>query len=197
MPHLPEIPQYITFSNVEYIAEGTHAVVYKVRATGKEQHTRCLKLYHQHWDTPYNLESTAFAYLERAGVEKVIPKVYGYGFRPRSEWGLDCSQGEADTLHHGILMEWIEDAEVLSEKNVTIDLAVNFIRGLILIHNAGILHSDTFAHNMLVVPSKKRSVWIDFSCAELGAEPFYDQEAWGAAGISIRMVITHCYRYFC
>jgi serine/threonine protein kinase len=190
IPLLPEIPSYITFSDVEYVAEGTHAVIYKVLATGKEQHTRCLKLFRENWDTPYILESTAYAYLNRSGVEKFIPKVYGCGLRPLSGWGLHSITGEEESLHHAIVMEWIEDAEMLSEKNITVDLTVNFIHGLIHIHDAGVLHSDTFAQNMLVVPSKKRSVWIDFSCAKIGAELYYDQEIGGVASLSMGMLVN-------
>lgn len=164
-------------------------------ATGKEKHTRCLKLFRENWDTPYYLETTAYSYLGRAGVETVIPKVYGCGYRSRSGWGFASSEAEDQVRHRGLLIEWIDNAEALSEQNITIDLAANFIRGLIRIHNAGILHYDTFAHNMLVVPSKKRSVWIDFSCAQMESEAFHDQEIWGVAGSVIGMVISPFYSF--
>ena len=116
--------------------------------------------------------------------------MYGCGFRSGSGWGLEYTPGELESSYNGILMEWIEGAEELSEDNITLDLAANFIRGLARIHSAGVLHADTFTRNMSVVPSKKRSVWLDFSCAAIGAEAHHNEELWGAAGIAIGLVLA-------
>jgi len=187
-PPLPKIPPGVTFSNFEYIAEGTHAVIYKVTAQKDDRKaTRCLKIYQQGWDTPYYLETTAYAYLRRAQVEEFVPKFYGYDFRNPSDWGLHGATDVNEEPVYGILLEWLDGAEQLSEQNMDSAVVIDFIRGIIQIHNAGILHNDIFERNMLVLPSK-RSVWVDFSCAKMGREDIHDQEASALAGFAIETV---------
>jgi predicted Ser/Thr protein kinase len=191
-PPLPKIPPGVTFSNFQYIAEGTHAVIYKVTVRkDKRKATRCLKIYHQGWDTPYYLETTAYAYLRRAQVEEFVPKFYGYDFRKPSNWGLQAATAEDEEPLYGILLEWLDGAKQLSEQNMDSAVVIDFMRGLTQIHNAGILHNDIFECNMLVLPSK-RSVWIDFSCAKMGREDIHDQEALALAGFAIETVRNHC-----
>ena len=190
---LPEIASDMMFPKSEFISEGAHAFIYKVLATSRnEQNIRCLKIFRKGWDSPYLLETTAYAYLRQAGVESFVPEFFGWALRTQSDWGLPCVPDEGEGQYYGILIEWVEGAEPLSEKNINSGLAVNFIRGLNRIHSAGVLHNDTFIRNMLVVPSTKRSVWIDFSCAKIGMdEDYQDQEMWGAAGTVVRMVSDH------
>jgi len=188
-PPLRRIPSGVTFSDSEYIGEGTHSVVYKVTARkDQKEYTRCLKIFQKGWDTPYILETAAYAYLRTARVEEFIPKFYGYDLRTPSQWGLDRIMGEEDGEFYGIVVEWIEGGEQLSERNITLELVVNFICGLIKIHNAGVFHNDPSEQNMLVVPSTKRSVWIDFSCALIGSQRYHQGEMEGVAGFAIGMV---------
>ena len=153
------------------------------------QYIRCLKIYQKDWDTPYMLETNAYAYLRRAGVKEYVPKFYGYDQRTPAQWGLPSIMGHTDGEFYGILLEQLEGAIQLSEKNVTLDNVVDFIAGVARIHSAGILHNDIFDRNMLYIPEAKRSVWIDFSCAQIGYdEDYYDQELQGVAGFSIEYV---------
>lgn len=179
------------------MSEGTHAFIYRVVASNAlGRGVRCLKIYRKDWLTPFNLETTAYAYLQRADLEDYIPKVYGWGARTAGAWGLNDLENEVVALdartsktgYYGILMEWIEGAEHVSEKNITIGLAVRFAHGLAQIHNAGVLHFDTFDRNMLVVPRMRRAVWIDFSCAQLGEEEHHKGEFYGGAGSAIEYV---------
>lgn len=166
--------------------------MYKVVAQrDTKPYIRCLKLFRKGWDTPYFLETTAYAYLRLARVEDFVPKFYGYDSRTPSQWGLDTIFGEKDGMFYGILLEWLEGAERLSSQNMTLDNVVDFIRGLAQIHNAGILHNDIFERNMLVIPATKRAVWVDFSCSKMGAEDYHDQETEAMAGFAVGEV-TAC-----
>ena len=137
------------------------------------------------------LETNAYAYLRRAGVEQYVPKFHGYDRRTPAQWGLPSIMGHTDGEFYGILLEWLEGGVQLSEENVTLDNVVDFITGIARIHNAGILHNDVFERNMIFIPETKRSVWIDFSCSQLGYdEDYYDQELEGVAGFSIEHVIA-------
>jgi hypothetical protein len=187
---LLQIPSDIVFSDHEYIAEGTHSVIYRVQVAGNtfDGHTHCLKVFRKDWMTPYNLETTAYAYLVDAGVKQCIPKVYGWGVRTMSGWGLEHFSGDDTARYCAILIEWIDGAQHLSEENVTIDNAVSFVNGLAQIHNAGVLHYDTFPRNMLVVPGTTRGVWVDFSCSHIGQEEHHDSEMYSGGGIAIRYV---------
>ena len=168
---LPELQPQIVFSEFEFVAEGTHSFVYKVLASDESRRdVRCLKLFRKDWMTPFNLETTAYAFLQDANLKDYIPKVYGQGKRTVSEWGLENIAGDKEGEYYGIIMEWIEGAERLSETNVTVGGAIALVNGLAQIHNAGVLHFDTFPRNMLVVPGTERAVWIDFSCAQSGEE---------------------------
>ena len=174
---------------MRFIAEGTHSFIFKcIAQDGSQSNTRCLKLFREGWMTPYNLETTAYAYLVHARVEYYIPKVYGVGLRSVSGWGLADIWGESEDQYYGILMEWLEGAQQLSEDNVTIDHAICLAIGLSKIHDAGVLHWDTFPRNILVIPGSKRGVWIDFSCAQIGEERVHDKEMYIGGGLAIEMV---------
>lgn len=139
--------------------------------------------------TPFNLETTAYAILEAAGIEEYIPYVHGWAKRSPVGWGLSSIDGDAEGEYYGILMEWLEGAEQLSIKNVTIDNAITLTNGLSKIHEAGILHFDTFERNMLVIPGTIRGIWIDFSCAQVGNERYHEQEMYSGGAIPIELVI--------
>jgi hypothetical protein len=134
------------------------------------------------------LETTAYAYLQHSGLQYYVPTIYGWGVRTVSDWGLERIDGDEEGEYYGILMEWIAGAEQLSETNVTIGNTINLVHGLTKIHYAGILHFDTFPRNMLVVPGTERGVWVDFSCAQLGAEEHHDDELNAGGGIAVRYV---------
>ena len=152
----------------------------------------CLKLFHGDAMTPYNLESTAYAFLEHAGVDYYIPEVYGVGKRTHSGWGIENDLSENE--YYGILMEWLEGAERLNSQNVTFDHAITLVRGLSKIHDAGVLHFDTFERNILVIPGSKRAVWIDFSCAQTEhlMELSFPQETYMGGGLPLYHVSTPC-----
>jgi predicted Ser/Thr protein kinase len=137
--------------------------------------------------TPFNLEKTAYEYLRAAEVEGCIPHVYGYGCRTLSAWGLP-STPDRDGLYNAIVMEWIENAEQLSANNVNLDNACRLLKGLSKIHEAGVLHYDTFRRNLLVVPGTNRVLWIDFSCAHINEEKSHPVEMQGAAGVILEVV---------
>jgi serine/threonine protein kinase len=139
--------------------------------------------------TPYNREATAYAYLLHADVRSYIPKVYGTAKRTVSGWGLDHIDGDNEGEYYGILMEWIEGSEQLTEANITIDLAVCLVNGLARIHEAGVLHDDTYERNILVVPGTSRGVWIDFSCSQVElVDEYLNEEMYIGGAIPIEIV---------
>lgn len=173
--------------------EGTHAVIYKatmINETVGIFKSACLKLFHRDAMTPYNLETTAYAFLNYAGVEYYIPEVYGVGKRTRSGWGIETDTNE--TEYFGIIMEWLEGAEQLNSQNITLDHAITLVRGLLKIHDAGVLHFDAFKRNILVFPGSRRAVWIDFSCAqtELILDFSFRDETYINGAVPIEFVIT-------
>lgn len=171
--------------------EGAHAVIYKVIARNDRLGARlsaCLKLFREDALSEYNHETTAYSYLHRAGVEYYIPEVYGVGRRTCLRWGIKNDTSE--TEYYGILMEWLEGAERLSPQNVTMQHAITLVRGLSKIHDAGVLHFDTFDRNILVIPGSRRAVWIDFSSAQTKdiMEGSFPQETYLGGGIPISYV---------
>jgi len=138
--------------------------------------------------TPYNLERTAYTYLRHADVTYYVPEVYGWGKRTKKGWGLD-SNGKSE--YYGIVMEWLEGAEPINQRNVSLDHAVSLAYGLSKIHDAGILHFDGFDRNMMIFPDSKRAVWIDFSCAQVGSAEFsYRQETYGSGAVPMYYVLS-------
>ena len=166
-------------------------MVYKVTAINERLDTlmtACLKLFREDSMKHYNFETTAYAFLNHAGVEYYIPEVYGWGKRTRSGWGI--TEDTCGTELYGILIEWLDGAERLNSQNVTIDHAITLVRGLSKIHDAGVLHFDAVDRNILVFPGSKRAVWIDFSCAQTERiMPFsFPQETYISAGLAIHYV---------
>ena len=85
-------------------------------------------------------------------------------------------------------MEWLDKAEQVSEKNLTIDQAVCLIVGMSKIHDAGVLHDDAYPNNAVVIPGTTRGIWLDFFRAKLGAEDYYDNEMTVAGVFPIQLV---------
>lgn len=186
------------FTDVIFMAEGTHSEIYKVTVINKRLGTlmpACLKLFRQDAMTPYNLETTAYTFLNHAGVEYYIPEVYGVGKRTCDGWGMVNDMSEIE--YYGILMEWLDGAERLNSRNVTIDHAITLVRGLSKIHDAGVLHFDAFERNILVIPGSKRAVWIDFSCAQTEhiMKFSFPQETYNGGGLPIDYVLI--FSIFC
>lgn len=172
------------------MSQGTHALIYRTKGWEDEVTSPyCVKLFKKGWMTPFNLELNAYECLLHADqVHKYIPHVYGYGERTLSQWGVPTELPNDKDLYYGIVMEWVENAEQLSTKNVTVGLASNLLTGLSKIHEAGVLHYDEYPRNMLVVPEIKRSLWIDFSCARMNEDKYLAQEMDIAARIILDKV---------
>jgi hypothetical protein len=175
---LPRVEKSLTFYDWMLIAKGTHAHIYRTKQVGLEDSPPylCVKLFRKGWMTPFNLEKTAYEYLDAAHLERYIPFVFGYDSRTLSQWGLPNVDANDKDLYYAIVMEWIEDAEELSAENITLDSATMILTGLHKIHGAGVLHWDTYKRNMLVVPSENKGLWTDFSCALMGHEASHGQE---------------------
>lgn len=148
----------------------------------------CLKLFREGWMTPFNLERTAYTHLRHAGVTYHIPEVYGWGKRTMKGWGLD---GDGQSEYYGIVMEWLEGAQPINQKNVSLEHAVTLTYGLAKIHDAGILHFDGFDRNMMIFPGSNRAVWLDFSCAQVEAAEFaYRQETYSSGAVPVHYVLN-------
>jgi tRNA A-37 threonylcarbamoyl transferase component Bud32 len=67
---------------------------------------------------------------------------------------------------NAILIEYIPGIEPLSIETATKERMAKFTEGLQAIHDAGIIHFDTYARNMMVDSSKSdKVVWLDFDRA--------------------------------
>ena len=137
--------------------------------------------------TPFNLEKTAYEYLQHGNVTKYIPYVYGYGFRTRSAWGLPGFDDD-DDIYYAIVMDWLEGAEQLSVENITHEYACELLEGLSVIHGAGVLHADLFRRNMMIFPNTNDVAWIDFSCSHVKDYSVLPQEMGFATGIILELV---------
>jgi predicted Ser/Thr protein kinase len=137
--------------------------------------------------TPFNLEKTAYEYIQAFKVDEFVPRVYGWSVRTLLQWGIDAPSCD-DEVYYGIIMEWITGGEQLSVENINIDYACSLLEGLAKIHEAGVLHYDTFRRNLMVVPGTRKAYWIDFSCAHMNEEYVLAQEIGLAAGVIINLV---------
>lgn len=139
--------------------------------------------------TPFNLEKTAYEFLQSANVKDCIPQVYGYAFRTLHNWGFPFDT-EDEEVYYGIVMEWLENAEQLSAENITLHYACALLEGLAKIHEAGVLHYDLYSRNMMVIPGTRRALWIDFSCAHMNEEYALPEEMTAATGVILELVMS-------
>jgi RIO-like serine/threonine protein kinase len=163
---LPLLAKTIRFYDWVFISEGTHSEIFRVRDVESDT-LLCVKLFRKGWMTPFNLEKTAYEHLRGTKVHPHLPLVYGYGYRTLSNWGFPASSSDEEP-YYALVMEWLEGAEQLSTENITLEHAYNLLEGLAKIHDAGVVHYDSYRRNMMVTP--QRAVWIDFSCAHMGVE---------------------------
>jgi tRNA A-37 threonylcarbamoyl transferase component Bud32 len=187
---LPQLDETLQFHDWTLMAAGTHARIYRTKQVGIYNSPYfCIKLFRRGWMTPFNLERTAYEYIQAAQIEDYVPQVFGYDSRTLSSWGLPYNP-EDDKPYYALVMEWIENAEQMSAENITIDSACTLLTGLGKIHAAGVLHNDTFKRNLLVVREEENGIWTDFSCAQMGVETNFGEEMESAQGIILEMVST-------
>jgi RIO-like serine/threonine protein kinase len=185
---LGKLDETLKFGDWTLIASGTHARIYRAKQAGVDNSPYyCVKLFRRGWMTPFNLEKTAYEYLQAAKIENYIPLVHGYDHRTLSEWGLPFGTDD-DQLYYAIVMEWIENGEQLSPENITLSSACMLLTGLEKVHAAGVLHWDTYKRNLMVVSDTSRGVWIDFSCALIGQDRYHAQEMASAQALILEMV---------
>ena len=186
MERLPRFTDEVKFTDWKFVAEGTHARIFQAREAD-EGALYCVKLFQKGWMTPFNLERTAYEYLQAAGVKSCIPHVYGYSVRSLFNWGLEETTEDTGEWY-GLIMEWLAGGEQLSVKNITIDNACSLLLALAKIHEAGVLHYDTYRRNLMVFPGTRRVVWLDFSCAHMNEEYAHAEELELAAGVIFEAV---------
>lgn len=126
-------------------------------------------------------EVEAYAHLLHYGVDKTGVVPHCYGWLDLSEEDLDkidalpASGPELQPLRRtrrapkGVLLEYFEDAQVLSIDTVTHGLANTALKGLYSIHAAYVKHGDVSRHNILLLPNG-RVVWIDFDHSVCASE---------------------------
>ncbi|GJE84566.1 hypothetical protein PsYK624_006420 [Phanerochaete sordida] len=139
---------------------------------------------------PFMREKEAYAHLQHGGVcEKgYVPQCYGWveltqahvEAIARAVPGLVYGDGQdlddlLDKAYEGlfpkgILIEYFPDAQVLSTRNVTRELAEKAVPSLYAIHAAYVLHGDVQQHNILLLPDG-RVIWIDFDSSMCGSDP--------------------------
>jgi hypothetical protein len=174
------------------IAEGTHSLIYRVSIANYDFSVPylCVKLFRPRRLLPFNLEKTAYESFLKAQIpSEYIPQIRGYGRRTLETWGLPASSGDGDT-YYGLLMEWLEGAERISAKNITLTAACMLLNGLRRIHDAGIYHNDTFARNLVIIPEHEQGVWLDFSCARTGHEQYMREEMQNANALVLEYVFS-------
>lgn len=127
----------------------------------------------------FRRERDAYAHLLHYGIcaKGIVP--YCYGYVPISRKHISrmikvCAPGKfdhnvADMKYdleppRALLLEYFEDAQPVSFRNATIDIADTALRHLHAIHTAYILHGDINGRNILLLPDG-RVVWTDFDSA--------------------------------
>ncbi|EKM52953.1 uncharacterized protein PHACADRAFT_98583 [Phanerochaete carnosa HHB-10118-sp] len=124
----------------------------------------------------FRRECEAYAHLLHFGICKrgVVPNCYG---RTTLSTGhiskLMALSVVSDTVRalpneelppKGILIEYLANAERLSHRNITPEIAQAALRALNVVHTGNVLHGDVHQRNILLLPDK-RVVWIDFDCS--------------------------------
>ena len=181
------------FYDLTPMARGTHALIYRAqRMNQANPKYYCVKLFKRRCKAFFDLEMAAYErLLHTENIERYIPKVYGYDARTLSGWGLPAVTNDTD-LYYAIIMEWVENAEHFSTDNVTVDTASTLLAGLTKIHEAGVLHDDTFPRNILMVPGTRRALWIDFSVSNTsGKNPPWAGEINIAGAMIMYHVLDH------
>ena len=148
-----------------FVKEGIHSEVY--RATELDSGDQyCIKVYKPGDMLPFEQEKAAYELLARVNVGDHIPKIFGYWRGKLADLGFPNIQDD-EQEYYVLVMEWPEGAEELSSENITIESTADLIRGLVLIHRAGILYNDLYRRNMMIMSAAERGVWVDFTCAHL------------------------------
>ena len=125
----------------------------------------------------FRAERDAYAHLVHSGAcdKGVVPRCYGWiRFSKQRIQRLGIFGSHA----YATVLEYMKDAEPISSRNITIDIADKALRGLYAIHTAFVVHNDVIdaPRNILVLPGD-RVVWVDFDMARCGDHPLIQPAA--------------------
>ncbi|EKM52936.1 uncharacterized protein PHACADRAFT_147234 [Phanerochaete carnosa HHB-10118-sp] len=124
----------------------------------------------------FQRECNAYAHLLHFGVCKrgTVPHCYGWATLSSRDVGkLVALPLVSDVVRalsseerppKDILIEYFANAERLSYRNITSEIAQVALRALHAINAANVIHGDVHRRNILLLPDK-RVIWIDFDCS--------------------------------
>ena len=181
-PDVAKIPPSKLFPSIapssiqqaEFLAEGGHATVFKVKLTlyDGSSITAVMKAFIREHVQELRQEVAAYKIFFSCNVKQIVPQLYAYKVWTRREWNqkfpslrLESETGESKGKITTLFLEYIANAETISPDNVSTMIAAKALAAMESIHELGIMHGDIHKHNLLIVPTTGRIVWIDFSAA--------------------------------
>lgn len=121
----------------------------------------------------YEREVAAYRRLTERGVpqKRLVPSFYGCieHIHPKDWPNRHKFEDESpDNPLNAILIEYIPGIEPLTFETATPERMDKFGEGMQAIHDAGVLHLDAYARNMMIDPSKPdKAIWLDFDRARV------------------------------
>ncbi|KDQ52338.1 hypothetical protein JAAARDRAFT_102523, partial [Jaapia argillacea MUCL 33604] len=115
----------------------------------------------------FHNEKRAYEHLLHFGVcaKGFVPQCYGWFTLPDFEGVSWLHPFVSDSkAPNAILIQYFEGAVKLDVENITVDLAEQALTAMSHIHDARVLHYDTYPRNHLVLPNGRIAI-IDFDAA--------------------------------
>jgi hypothetical protein len=184
------------FKEWRLLAVGTHGSVRRARIQNNDfDGFVCVKLFTEEWKEAYEREVNAYELMYHRGVTGCVPRVYWKGALPESRWngGIE-SDSDDGVILYGLVMEFFDDCREVDFSKIGVTTAEAIGRALKRIHDGRVAHSDIAERNVLLVrqAGKIRVVWIDFSCAWVGASDTVLDNDWAGLAFYIhRALVQH------
>ncbi|KAI0643867.1 hypothetical protein C8Q79DRAFT_977205 [Trametes meyenii] len=178
---LPEIQRPFSLTPISYVSGSPP--IFSININGAR---RVLKLYYQGADDApqFSTESVTYSYLVHHGVceSGAVPRCDGWISLTSEELQLlaalpqtpahlrDALSDRTVSVAKALILEDLSDAQPLSIRNISTEVANKAMQSLYQVHVAHILHGNIQRHRILSVRGGERLVWVGFDHASYGGE---------------------------
>lgn len=134
----------------------------------------------------FGKEHSAYTRLSHYAVcaQSIVPQCFGWLYLDKKRVERMGLQGRGA---YALVLEHLADAQPITSRNITIDIADKALRGLREIHSAYVMHADIASRgNILLLPGG-RVVWIDFDFSCCGSYTTRDH---------LRRELARCWTHF-
>jgi hypothetical protein len=151
-----------------------------------------VSLYSSSFFFRFDRETEAYERVISAGLEDIIPRVFGFMYWTSSKWEHDFPHILANGSGvYALITEWLESSYVeMSSQNVDFYSAASAVTSLDAIHRAGVLHGNV-KDSFLLDLQRRKAVWVCFEDCRLPGE-HTDQDL----ELEMQYVVDIVYAYY-